>query len=545
MIEPDSICINQEDVKEKSIQLRYMWGIYKYAKQVLAWPGDVGHGGDLAMELLFDISFSSWTEQLTGRTPVDLPISSVAYLPEVNTALWKQSRPPIPPNFHFDPERWSALARFLDRPWWRRAWVIQEIVAAKEVSIMVGAGQPSSDNLTLSWKLFNPPIRGYMLEWKQLVEIIEHLECWRFLHLLEITDDVASCDLPLYPAAIAFVQRVKALKPSRDDQRPNCQDDLLLTMVAEASDPRDTVFAIRSISYGSSTKELWPNYELSFADTYINATRHLLMRDQYLMALHMAGIGWRRRVRSLPSWVPDYSIIYRTGTRLGKPLILSQIAGSAMFASANMWLSEVKSHVRYIGSIRQLIRIKEVVIDDIMIVCNGLSTQRSVRRSMESDNWFDRKVIHLWLILIRSQICLNDGSNPYLGQKVTKQLALSLRRAPTLESEALASALIVGSSEDGGPMSFSNLHTPLGMMYNLFTECVERSIRPCNISGSEIVVHGLSAYINALDRLPSWTVFRTASGYIGRGPPLVKIGDKICVLEGPRTPFVIRKVVLP
>ena len=38
----DSVCINQGDQEEKSIQLRYMWGIYKYAKEVLAWPGEAG-----------------------------------------------------------------------------------------------------------------------------------------------------------------------------------------------------------------------------------------------------------------------------------------------------------------------------------------------------------------------------------------------------------------------------------------------------------------------------------------------------------------------
>ena len=59
------------------------------------------------------------------------------------------------------------------------------------------------------------------------------------------------------------------------------------------------------------------------------------------------------------------------------------------------------------------------------------------------------------------------------------------------------------------------------------------------------IVNGLDAYLGILGRLPTWIVFRTASGYIGRGPPLVKKGDKICVFKGARTPFIIGKADMP
>jgi hypothetical protein len=155
---------------------------------------------------------------------------------------------------------------------------------------------------------------------------------------------------------------------------------------------------------------------------------------------------------------------------------------------------------------------------------------------MDSENWIDRKVIHSWLNMARSQVCPDTLSKP---------LAQALTEAPLLESHALASALIVGSSYEGRPMGFNSLRTPLGMMYNMFDTCLEKGIRPCEISGSVEMINGLDAYLNALDRLPSWTVFRTASGYIGRGPPLVKKGDKVCVFEGARTPFIIRKAAMP
>ena len=99
-----------------------------------------------------------------------------------------------------------------------------------------------------------------------LVSVVEHLQRWGFIYLLEMTGDGAPCDLPLYPEAVGSIHRVKASKPVLHDDQPSFQDNLLLTMAVDAHDPRDKVFAIGSMSYGSLTENLFPNYELSHDD---------------------------------------------------------------------------------------------------------------------------------------------------------------------------------------------------------------------------------------------------------------------------------------
>jgi len=37
-------------------------------------------------------------------------------------------------------------------------------------------------------------------------------------------------------------------------------------------------------------------------------------------------------------------------------------------------------------------------------------------------------------------------------------------------------------------------------------------------------------------------IFVTATGYIGSGPPITRVGDEVCVLYGGKTPFVVQKV---
>ena len=164
---------------------------------------------------------------------------------------------------------------------------------------------------------------------------------------------------------------------------------------------------------------------------------------------------------------------------------------------------------------------------------------------MDSENWIDRKVIRSSLNMVRSQVCPDTLSKSCLSRSKTKPLAQASTRAPSLERQALASALIVGSTYGGKPAGLTSPHTPLSMMYQMFERCVEEDIRPCEISLSVEASNALNAYSKALDRLPSWTAFRTASGYIGRGPPLVRRGDKVCIFEDARTPFTIRKATTP
>ena len=57
-------------------------------------------------------------------------------------------------------------------------------------------------------------------------------------------------------------------------------------------------------------------------------------------------------------------------------------------------------------------------------------------------------------------------------------------------------------------------------------------------------IGAMESYIQSLDKLTNWSVFRTKSGYMGRGPRLTQRGDHVC-LEGSKTPFIIRKTKVP
>ncbi|KAH8588321.1 heterokaryon incompatibility protein-domain-containing protein, partial [Bisporella sp. PMI_857] len=83
----DAICINQEDVDERTHQVKQMVQIYKNATQVLIWMGEEIEHLDAAISLM---------------------------------------------NCEFRRDGWDALVKLLERPWWSRVWIIQEVVYGKD-----------------------------------------------------------------------------------------------------------------------------------------------------------------------------------------------------------------------------------------------------------------------------------------------------------------------------------------------------------------------------------------------------------------------------
>lgn len=110
----DAICINQVDLQERSQQVAMMGSIFSNARQVLVCTGDPPAGG--------------------GDEDVSSLINGFAL-------LWGR-HPNIPALRTDDPlrndPRWRSLATFMSLPWFRRAWVIQEVGLARDPRVLYG-----------------------------------------------------------------------------------------------------------------------------------------------------------------------------------------------------------------------------------------------------------------------------------------------------------------------------------------------------------------------------------------------------------------------
>jgi hypothetical protein len=131
----DAICINQSDTPEKSEQVVHMKEIYENACQVIVWLGDERSGTTkLAATLLENhikvVPPDEFQKVVQGTisVPEGTKITAISGFGAVSVT--------VPPA-----GAWEAFGSdLMKRDWWKRMWVIQEIVAAWHIPVTVMCG---------------------------------------------------------------------------------------------------------------------------------------------------------------------------------------------------------------------------------------------------------------------------------------------------------------------------------------------------------------------------------------------------------------------
>ena len=108
----DALCINQDDIIERAHQVGLMSRIYGQAQNVLAWLGPPSENSDIAMSLL------DFCAQHAHK--IYLPMES-------------------PDEQNFDKSQPAALLDILERTYWKRVWIIQEIMLARSIVLHCGS----------------------------------------------------------------------------------------------------------------------------------------------------------------------------------------------------------------------------------------------------------------------------------------------------------------------------------------------------------------------------------------------------------------------
>ncbi|KAK4184348.1 heterokaryon incompatibility protein-domain-containing protein [Podospora australis] len=125
----DAICIDQDNHKERGHQVGQMRTIYQTAEEVIVWLGRHSAESETAMDFLDLIN-----KQIIGTGNI-WNRSKTAWREEVaqrRRLFWDSIS-------HRVLERYtSAFSNLLQRPWFRRVWIIQEIAHARRTTVMCG-----------------------------------------------------------------------------------------------------------------------------------------------------------------------------------------------------------------------------------------------------------------------------------------------------------------------------------------------------------------------------------------------------------------------
>jgi len=270
----DAICINQEDDQEKSTQVARMLNIYQKAELVKVWLGEPNADSLLAFACIHRLSELREMVTESKRTK---------HVPSCYDRMRKITR---------------ALLSLYIRPWLRRVWIRQEIYGARQLIIVCGLQQ-------ISWEGF---IGGARVM-KSIRSMIE-----------EEGDNPDPRETD-YDHLLIEAARNANLPPSGVKSPRDLTEILLQTPSLEASEPRDTFYAILGMCGVVAISKLVAqrlqdtkvavlvDYEKSLVDVYRDATSCVLHRKGSPDKLANLWHSYRRgqlHIEGLPSWAVDW-----------------------------------------------------------------------------------------------------------------------------------------------------------------------------------------------------------------------------------------------
>lgn len=252
----DQVCINQADVLERGRQVDMMRAIYQTSEGTIIWLGTKIPGIESVKPLL---------EKLSHLYHRDLDPGGTRKRRRYTMDEYKAIDLPHPEDLS-----WSILGDIFSRPWFVRAWVIQEAALSK-VTPQVLCGTHK-----LSWELILTS--GTWLE----------SMCYK------------SSPLNLRPTTVVALRSIKLFGEIRHVGLPWDMTTLLnKTRRFKSSEPRDRVYSLigltREVDESSAlSAALQANYDKPVRDVFRDLTLYIIMSSGSLRILSL--------IRSIPDW---------------------------------------------------------------------------------------------------------------------------------------------------------------------------------------------------------------------------------------------------
>ncbi|EMC93640.1 hypothetical protein BAUCODRAFT_37339 [Baudoinia panamericana UAMH 10762] len=299
----DAICINQESDDERSRQVERMGAIFGNSTKTTVWLG-VGFDEQQRAVNFLNFCAQEFVRANGGQADRVWEYSdSSLRVPQLllrNLKAKLLSATKASPMLKID--NWKAVGKLAERPWWRRLWVLQEAVLAKEVSFQ--CGHATIDLISLA-----------MLH--VLVEFSHHLTYWPN----EGTDGSKLDELAVHiQRALGSNEKIYEMFVARTQhQRYKHRNymatfgDPLFTIAQlsyrQAHDPRDKLYAVKGLMSRSDVVHADYKKSLIFAYPDFASDHAKHWREPFLRILSYAGIGHGRLPGTvMASWIPDWRL---------------------------------------------------------------------------------------------------------------------------------------------------------------------------------------------------------------------------------------------
>jgi len=496
----DAICINQNDPKEKARQVPIMRDIYAGARQVIVWLGEERRADKRAFNFLKWLS--GYFDQMDNHLQGDLPKTG-------SELAWEQIK-------REDSQNFEALVKLLNRDWFMRTWVLQELASAQSAILVCGSESIPWDDVSDVIRKLRDPL--YM---------VNHMENSKT------------------QAALKSILAMESARRSVNGTFPLSLFEILLaTCSNNCTDPRDKIYAVLGLAKDWLEKGgLDPDYEptTSAEKVFKNLAMWDVKKNGQIRILSCA--AGPDTASNLPSWAPDWRKLKNT-----QPFVL--YSGSTLFsASADLpveaWYSDHGNTLHAMGEVVDSVN----TVGSPPLFCKVASI--SAPTEIEEDA-FRLAGLGSWLSECH-YLAADLGVDLDGGRRLSESRYQQFWRTMTC---GLTGDAFPVSDEYGGYFKayWAHIRSELKSLKSdvrstipdIEDADIEDDDGTKQVNHDRIEVHDPKFSTHALieSSLEKWSskrrFCRTSKGNLACVPPGTREGDLICILYGGEVPYVLR-----
>jgi hypothetical protein len=255
----DAICINQQNLDERSQQVQLMREIYRNAKRVVVWIDVHINPTSSALEILQEMNENS-TQADLGRVQI-----------------------------------WEDLQPLFKNNYWNRVWIQQEISFASSLLFQINTSQVSAYSIYHFLRLFDE--RRDSVDFSS-VDWVNWATLHPNIHLPPRFGRINSCTEPMIGSTFS-------------DHDLNLLSILSSSYKLECTDNRDRIYGLMYLANDFVEGDIVVDYNVSVTQVYTSFAEFVLRKMSSLNFLLEAGMGKQvsqaQNLFATPSWVPDWT----------------------------------------------------------------------------------------------------------------------------------------------------------------------------------------------------------------------------------------------
>ncbi|KAG7289155.1 hypothetical protein NEMBOFW57_005518 [Staphylotrichum longicolle] len=509
LIWADAICINQADVAERSAQVQMMADIYRRATRVCIWLGSSLSPHDLGsypsvraymnktFELFDDRSAGGWGSE----NPEDSEEDSDDEIHQwgaiqrfIERALARAKRGEA----NFFEHDWEPFKRIMRLPWFRRKWVFQEAVLARQdPEVIIGRESIPFSRLA---ELCYPLILG-------------------LADYIVATDEASQAEAIKTSAHIC--EMIRGFRKKLCDAVPSPLLNLIfVTRNLKCWEPRDHIYALAGIATDTPPK-LRVDYSCTPAESFADMARLQIVDRKDFTFLSIGYDPEIGRRDGLPSWVPNLAAMLYGFASLTTSNVSIYCAGARLAAEPILRLSD-DNRTLFVTGVVLPDRITSVVpnVRETMLQADPPSSTQDLVRSRirHGREWFG--------------MCLQLAVG-------SEEPLTSLDGISPAAWDAFSRTMVCGRTVTGNhaPAELPDLMRRFWRLMSLLSQPPPVGVhRGEGDLGVSMAIDGALASNSGGRRF-----FVTETGRLGQATLTARPGDEIFVAVGAQVPFVVRR----